>query len=833
MDWCQGWKGTGVIIALGAVLSACSSGEGNDCTPGTKECRDGNTLARCATETSQWVTEACPAGTACGVDDCRPVVCDVGETGCSDDRLAAQVCEAPGVAWTRTACPDGEVCFEGTCGPPRCTPGQRRCRPYSSQFEECTTTGAEWTSPRSCPDGEACENGDCRAVVCQAAETRCSEDATAIETCSDYGTLWNASKCFGGNVCEDSKCRPVECDGGALRCRKDFLAVERCKDHGTDWVELAICPEGQACHEGACELRICAPNVWTCADDAGGRWQCNESGTARGEPQACDAGQACREGECHPLVCTPRTATCVLDATARLSCDSTGTLDGIREECDPEEACVSGACVPASSPLGEVLTIRKSDGTKAISPGLYAIAVVDSGEAGDPVPFPLAVNGEFTDPPRELRMAQRMAAPPPPGLPWRCGTPAASRKIRPLDPGIRHRLAAAVPRRAEVVGDTRRFWVLDDSSDDTLERRAILRHQGNFANFWEDLADGPAEGTLSTQVLQDIADRLDGGVFARNIALLGAPTDVDGNGRIDVLFTPLLPTQSAAAFVWPLTLYPSDPETGTIDHGEIVYSMRPGGDYSPADMAGIIAHETAHLLVAGRRISPWLDRIERMPHWVLGYDAYLGEGLAEIAHAWSGQGILWSAFSALQSPGLWHLGALFQNGYYLDGDLSTKHYGLGALVVGYLFQQGGGVEVTGPGAIRDLGGVPYLSAVIDREQGFPRLAPLDERPPSEWYADFATALLLTTVPEGGGPRARAEPRYRFPSATYDNWFGGFNGLPVRFQGEPAVSRSEWWQRSVAFNGGGANFLTALVSDPGAEVSVPEEGATAVLVRYKP
>jgi len=194
--------------------------------------------------------------------------------------------------------------------------------------------------------------------------------------------------------------------------------------------------------------------------------------------------------------------------------------------------------------------------------------------------------------------------------------------------------------------------------------------------------------------------------------------------------------------------------------------------------------------------------------------------------------VLASAYYALQAPSLWRLGSLLNNDYYADQDLNGTQYGTAALVVGYLFLQGGGVEPTGPATLQDLGGLAYLAAVSDREDGFARMAPLDGRSEVEWYADMGAALLLTTLPGQPGPVAAANPRYRFPSARYDTWFGGFDGLPIEFQSTPVLQRVPFSAGAGAFSAGGASFFTVLVFGD-ATAAVTRPSSTAVFVRYAP
>ncbi len=792
-----------VAAALGTLQTACSSDGGSGCKAGAVECRGTDSQARCAADGSGWSVAACDLGDACTVSACAPIAC-------------------PG-----TPCPEPLVCKDGGCAARACTAGQRRCTAYSTQFEECDATGTGFGPPQACPADQACADDECRAVVCKAREVGCGDDGTGIRTCLDSGTGWTTTACFGTNVCEDGSCKAFVCQPDSERCRPDFATIQRCNEHGTGWADREACPEVHACEDLTCKPLLCKPLAWTCADDFRTHWQCNASGTATLPPEACDDLAACRSGECRPVICTPGTSTCTQDAIGLLTCDGTGTRADLRSDCNPDQACVNGACVPALSPLGEVVKIRRDQGAVALSPGVYAVAVSDAALNDDTIPFPLTLSGNVMDPPTVFQ-AIAMTPTPRRSQPWTCGTPAMIRNM-PRPRAVPHLAAAPMPRVA-VAGDTRTFRVIADDGYTLVPRTAVLRLVGNLANIWEDVTTGPSGGTLTQATLQRIGDRLDGGVFARDVALYGQPTDVDGNGKIDVLFTNMLPSGNAAAYVWPVTLYPQGSLPYTVDHGEVVYSMRPDGFYSEADIAGIIAHETAHLLVAGRRLQPWLSHLQDMPEWVATGDAYLGEGLAEVAEAWSGQVLLDTAYTALQNTDAWRLGALFLDDYYLDGTLGYVHYGVAAVTLGYLFLQAGGVDVTGAATLADRGGVAYLAAASDRQSGFARIAAMDGRNEVEWYSDMAAALLLTTVP--GIPGTAADPRYRFPGATRDPWFNGYNGLPIRLQDAAVLKRVPFTHVGGQMPAGGVRFFTVLVSGS-TTATVIRDTSAAVFVRYRP
>jgi hypothetical protein len=390
------------------------------------------------------------------------------------------------------------------------------------------------------------------------------------------------------------------------------------------------------------------------------------------------------------------------------------------------------------------------------------------------------------------------------------------------------------------VGDARTFHYPTDSAWllVTEARTGVLRAAGTTTNIWEDQTDKPAGSVLSDAAVENLIDWLDRGVVPRDIALYGQPTDVDGNGRIDVFVTNLLPSDSAAAFVWPtVSLFPSGTYGADTDFGEVVFTMGPGHGISNAELAGIVAHEIGHLITIGRRMQPYLDQGPyAVPDWAHG-DTYIAEGLANVAAMWCGHQTQSEFASALQALDLVSLSWVFRVNYLNAMNENMIGYALGSLVMEYLLDQSGGFRVAGAGALEDQGGRAYLDLVHARESGADRIAPVDGRPASEWWLDLATALLLTAVPNAPSAATLADSRYRFLAPVKDEWFGGWIGgllftSPAGNGGAGAYANLvPWEQRGETIRGGGMRLLDLDIGDGGVEAAVNTETGAATFIRY--
>ncbi len=684
-----------------------------------------------------------------------------------------------------------------------CTPAAQRCVDGSpADLEICRTDGRGWISSQ-CPVGSSCApaSNTCvsNAVSCTAGATRCtgSPGTAARETCSSDGSGWLSQPCEGELVCDSStgSCATPACDPGESKC-----------DGGPTDPGRSVCADSRL-----------AFMALPCADDA----SCVTTPTG---------------AKCVTRVCTPGDRRCAADHMAVLTCDASGTVMAPSKTCSANQVCMAADCVASATPFGDVVVEQQTPELE-LGPGRYALAVVDTSIANDlENALPVQVVGDVADPPAMT----------PPKL-----TSVGQRACVSLEL-VRH-YRAPVESRASPGGapapmwtrsdDTREFHVPDPATNGAVVfvRTAKLRAVGQYVNLWEDQTISAPGTLLPDSLLSDVLSRLDDAVIPRVKVMSGDPTDVDGNGRIDYLFTDVLPTAAAAAIVFPrATLFPSAPGAVQTDFGEIVYSQGLNAGLGEAELMAILAHETQHLVYFGRRLAPYFADPASIPASI-GDDVYAVEGLATAAMAWSGQYFAPPMVAALEQPSEFSLWRLSSSEYLQDASVNLASYGYGALVQQYFMQQAGGFTVQGSGSLMvDSGGAAQVDAFTLAPSGWARIGPLDGRPLASWYADFAAALLVETLGSKVSAATASDPLYQLGAAVADPVWGGFIGPTLRYEwtvgasaSGPILQRVPWSQRPATLKAGGMSFLDLGVGEAGAKLAVGGADTRVVIVRYEP
>jgi len=606
------------------------------------------------------------------------------------------------------------------------------------------------------------------------------------------------------------------CDPGEGRCLGDpgTLAREACDPAGSAWISQA-CTDGEVCSQdsGQCATAVCAEGESRCDGEPGSpdRSVCapHRLGFFK---LSCGEGKACVDdgGDtiCLDRLCEPGQVLCGESFTAVLTCDDTGA-NPVVAPCAPDQTCQDAECVPATVHLGDVVTVDFAQQPVALAPGRYAMVVVDADPGGDDaLPYPVSITGDVSDPPGVVASALSGVPGGSPFVPYQCGTRAMAERYQDvLWPAP---WAPSVPTDPVTweVGDEKEFFF------NFQPRMARLEAIGEHAYFWEDVGgDG-----LSDAALPGFVDTVDNHVIPRDIAIFGEPTDVDGNGRFHIFVTHLLPSQGTAAYITAFDIYAG--------FGEIVYTMGAKDAWDVPALAGTLAHELQHLIYFGRRMGMEIDG-----------DRYIVEGMAELAAAWSGQVAparqIYEFELLSHKPGLISLSRLFQDDYSEDMDTNVSGYAFGWLTIEYLFDQAGAVNVVGPGSqVEELGGIAYVDAVTTGPAGLDHINPLDGRTLTQWYGDYATALLALGLKGKLSEKAAADPRYRFVSAD-DPTTGVLLGLSAVSPMGSAFKRRPWSNRGQTLRRGGMSFVEADIGAQEANLAIDRATTSVVLVRIAP
>jgi hypothetical protein len=199
------------------------------------------------------------------------------------------------------------------------------------------------------------------------------------------------------------------------------------------------------------------------------------------------------------------------------------------------------------------------------------------------------------------------------------------------------------------VGDVLNLDVPDGSGNDLcanyFQTQAVVASVSRRAILAVDTLDGPPTLLFPQTVLDSITQEFDNNTFVTDSSYFGNPTDIDGNGRVILLFTgevnKLTPAGSMGGFVggfffagdyFPKT-GPSGQSCAESNNAEIMYLLSPDptGKYGNVRSAssvrqgtrGTIPHELEHMINAGNRFFN--------PNATAFEDNWLDESLAHIA----------------------------------------------------------------------------------------------------------------------------------------------------------------------------------------------------------
>lgn len=337
-------------------------------------------------------------------------------------------------------------------------------------------------------------------------------------------------------------------------------------------------------------------------------------------------------------------------------------------------------------------------------------------------------------------------------------------------PQVRASAAAACPTPAKV-GDRCTFQVID-KNDEFVSVTAELKAVSTRLLVYQDI-DAPTGG-LTEANFQALAQSFDDPIYSADVSAFGEPSDLDANGKIIVLLTPVVnamtPKNSSgfiAGFFFGCDLVARSVCKGS-NGGEIFYTLTadPAAQFSDArsvtsvmrSLPPVLAHEFQHMIHFGFRKSTdalWLS--EGLAHHAedIIADAFAARGDATNASLFRSQNYL-RANRYLRDPSGTSL--IAENG---TGSLELR--GAAWLFVKYLVGQ------HGPAILRQL--------VQTTESSVTNVVKQTGKPWSTLLANWAVALYADDAPDLSGVTLR--PEYTFPNINLRSALGGFNGFALR------------------------------------------------------
>lgn len=296
-------------------------------------------------------------------------------------------------------------------------------------------------------------------------------------------------------------------------------------------------------------------------------------------------------------------------------------------------------------------------------------------------------------------------------------------------------------------------------------------------------------------------------ILPREREMFGIESDLDHDGRISLVFTPLT-KNTAVAFFDSCDLHtPTD--CGESNQGEYLYLTPPANidpPYNtPAAMKEILAHELGHLVHYNRKalrnhLGSWPD------------SSYMIEGFGAFAQDVIGYqaGNLYVTMAGLDQITDFSIADVLGDRHVYDDVRDGPLRGGSYLFVRFMYDRAGGDTMGSDGAIVSKGGPTFLHALLDAPGSVAETLPTFAKGSlSDITADFYTALALSNADKNGG-HAPTNPCFAFLPAANDpltgkprgaDLFASFHGQSMKGPAMQAASEADGKLR-----GGGVEYL---------------------------
>jgi hypothetical protein len=370
-------------------------------------------------------------------------------------------------------------------------------------------------------------------------------------------------------------------------------------------------------------------------------------------------------------------------------------------------------------------------------------------------------------------------------------------------------------------GDTRTFEIYEAMGTTTITAEALLVDE--TAAYWLDISTQP-QSTLDPQMLQELAEGFSTIIVPRQRIYFGKESDIDGDGLISVLFSPLVGQRGATAYFSPCDLLDPAvvPYCGDSNQMELIYVSTPDmlEPYMATSQAMLetAAHELQHAIYFYRKyvINNIYEEAE---------NPYITEGLSALAQDLSGYqaGNFFVTMAGLEGIDVISLPNLLDDAIsvYVPGMEDGYMRGAGYLLIRYLFDYAGGEQLDAAGTPVDTGGIAWLNSYVDSQQtGLDNALNTSGLTLEKLVDHFWTALAVSNRGDGGTP-INDDPKYNYLPTTNDpftgrqrgcNLFASFHSMQLSGPKTQMFNTADGRLRP-----GGAEFL----------MLQPEQGASTV------
>jgi hypothetical protein len=292
-------------------------------------------------------------------------------------------------------------------------------------------------------------------------------------------------------------------------------------------------------------------------------------------------------------------------------------------------------------------------------------------------------------------------------------------------------------------GATRSLVLPTGEGHQTVSARAIS--VGSEAVIWVDTTQAT---TLDQAFVAQFRDDFERVIIPRERAVFGTEPDTDGNGRINLVFSPLT-RETGVAFFSTCDLLPEHPGCDASNRGEYLYLTPPEAIAPPYNTPNaikeILTHEVSHLLHFNRKVLR-----NKLRTWADG--VYVDEGIGGFAQDVTGYqaGNLYVTKAGLDGIDRVSLVDLLFAGDKQPKPLDGILRGAGYLFVRYLYDRAGGDSVQGV-ELTSRGGPALVRALLDSPKPVALALPeVTGAVTADLAMDFFSALALSDRAAVGG-----------------------------------------------------------------------------------
>jgi len=282
------------------------------------------------------------------------------------------------------------------------------------------------------------------------------------------------------------------------------------------------------------------------------------------------------------------------------------------------------------------------------------------------------------------------------------------------------------------------------------------------AVVWADVTpEHPAnlDATFVDAFLQDF-DNL---ILPRERVVFGMESDLDGDGRIGLVFTPL--TYDTAVAYFSGCDLKEVTGCGAGNNGEFLYLTPPDVIPPPYNTAAaikeILAHELGHLIHFNRKVLR--NSLPDQPD-----SAYMAEGLGALAQDTIGfqAGNLYVTMAGLQDIDQFSLTETLKDRARYDSKRDGPMRGGSYLFARFLYDRAGGDLANTDGTITNKGGPAFVHALLDSKDSVTAsISTLGGAKIEDVAMDFYTALAMSNREVAGGVAAQNACFRYLPVAT--------------------------------------------------------------------